>query len=229
MHETNTIERCEGGDMIRDWIYDDPTWLHIALGTLVGLALVMTYATQLAKYLFTALVLLLVAGLIALADWWVVTDRERIATAVHDMAEATRESDAARLLSWFDLEAVTLPPPPGRSAKRPRVVEATIKFLQQSLTATAIKQLVQRELEARRFEMVRISGLEIRILEQQRRAEATFRVLAAATPRDPGRGDRYGAGSGTLNLTLGFHEVAQGVWKVNAIDSQDEIIQQLRP
>ncbi|ADV64106.1 hypothetical protein Isop_3549 [Isosphaera pallida ATCC 43644] len=215
--------------MIRDWIYDDPTWLYVVLAALAGLALSLTYITQLAKYLYGALVLLLLAGLIALADWWVVTDRERITEAVHDMAEAARQSDAKRLLSWFDLEAVTLPPIPGRGSKRPQVVEATIQFLERPLTAAAMTRLIQRELEAHRFEMVRVSGLKVRILEQQRRAEARFRVLAAATPRQPGPSDRYGAGSGVLDLTLGFREVSQGVWKVDTVDSPDEAIQRLRP
>jgi hypothetical protein len=81
-----------------DWLIDEPSsayWIVAGAGVLF---LLVTVYTQRAVYLLGVIGAALVMALIALADYLVVTDRERVTLAVQAMVAAAEKQDADGIL-----------------------------------------------------------------------------------------------------------------------------------
>jgi hypothetical protein len=119
----------------------------------------------------------------------VVTDREKVESIVYDLADAIRKSDVERIMGHMDVDGDQ------RHA-------STVEVLGLRLKETATRLLMQRNLDAFAFDVVRISSLNTQVQPLAREAEASFRVFSAASAQAPGarrpRGARvaqFGAGS----------------------------------
>jgi hypothetical protein len=81
-----------------DWLVDEPSWAYWLPAGGGVVFLLVAVRTQRAVYLLGVVAMAAVMGLVALADYLVVTDRERVVGIVLEMVEAGRKQDAEGIL-----------------------------------------------------------------------------------------------------------------------------------
>lgn len=81
-----------------DWLVDDPSWAYWVPAGIGVLLLLATIYTQRAVYLLGVLVMAVVMVLVALTDYLVVTDRERVMHIVQEMVQAAQKQHAEGIL-----------------------------------------------------------------------------------------------------------------------------------
>lgn len=195
--------------MLTHFVFEDPWGVLGVLAVLTVLSLIALWMTQLTKYLWAAVGLIAFGVAVAGLDWYVVTDREKVEAIVEEMADAVRRSDPDGVIKHLDLD--------GDGANKPSVA-----ILGLSLKETAAKGLIVNALGAFEFDILRISGMDAKVLPYSRTAEANFQVFAAASTASPGAGGRMGIGSLNSNWSIGFHETEPGTWKVTSIATSGE-------
>ncbi|MCS7168586.1 MAG: hypothetical protein NZ914_13270 [Gemmatales bacterium] len=82
-----------------DWLVDEPTRAYWVPASVAILLLLLTAYTQRAVYLLGVLALAAVMGLVALADYLVVTDREHVVHLVQDIVAAAQQQHADGILN----------------------------------------------------------------------------------------------------------------------------------
>jgi len=172
------------------WLSENPWPLA---GTCLILAMIFLVAlriTQQGKFLIRALAALGAAGLILLVEWFWVTDRERIANVIYDMADAVKTGDIAR----FEAHLAEEFNPPGGGLAR-------------SAMRGAIQQMD--------FEFIRISKLRATAGDLTKRGKADFFAMAAWEPHD--RIPYKTVPPPGVGFSVGFIE-EDGEWKVSRIE-----------
>jgi hypothetical protein len=81
------------------WLVEDPTTVYFILGLAALACAVLFWVRQERKYLIGLGVVVGLAILVALLDYFVVTDYERMVARVKDIAEGIRKKDSARIVS----------------------------------------------------------------------------------------------------------------------------------
>lgn len=81
-----------------NWLVDESGWTYGITAGVGLLFLLATVYTRRGVYLLGVLVAAALLGLIALADYLVVTDRERVIRAAHEMIAAAQKQDADGIL-----------------------------------------------------------------------------------------------------------------------------------
>jgi hypothetical protein len=173
---------------------EDPTFLAVGLLLTAGAFLVALNVSQQGKYLIWAGVALGLAVTVVVIEWLWVTDNERIEHVVYDLRRSVLHSDVQGVLSHL---------------------APNVQYLQGdvALSEDTTRALVEANLGRARFDLVRITDLQISAGQQSRRGKAEFRVFT--------RGSLHGSATegapAVSTWSLGFEETAPGVWKVNRI------------
>ena len=175
---------------------EDPTYLAGGLLLVAGAFLVALNITQQGKYLVRAGIILGLALLVVVSEWFWVTDNERIEEVVYALRKAVLNSDAEGVLVQMCLMF---------SSCRPI----------QRFWEDATREMIRASLSHAAFEFVRISDLQISVGQQSRRGQAEFRVFTRGRLHSsPGVAELATA---VTTWSLGFQETAPGLWKVSRI------------
>jgi hypothetical protein len=175
---------------------EHPTYLVAALGLLAGAFLMALKVTQQAKYLFWALGTLgLILAVVVIEQVWV-TDNEHIERVVYNLRRAVLASDSEGVLAQLAPD---------------------VEYVQQGtiLSGEATRALIRTNLANAAFDFVHINDLQTSAGRQTRRGTAEFRVYAKGTLHTSLV--TYNVGTANSIWSLGFQEIAPGVWKVNRI------------
>lgn len=81
-----------------DWLVDEPSWAYWIPAAIGVLLLLATVYTQRAVFLLGVLGMAALMGLVALADYLVITDREQIIVIVKEMVAAGQQQHADGIL-----------------------------------------------------------------------------------------------------------------------------------
>jgi hypothetical protein len=178
------------------YLSEDSTLLAGLLLLAAGGFVVALRVTQQGKYLVRALIAAGLAAAVVMVEWLWVTDNERIERVVYGLRDAVANSDADRVLGYM--------------APDVQYVSGDL-----ALDDDATRGYIRANLERARFDIVRVSGLEVNAGEQSRRGTAKFHVFAKGT-MDTSLAT-VTIGTGDSLWSLGMRETEPGVWKVNRI------------
>lgn len=178
------------------YLSEDPTFLVGGLLLLAGAFAAALRVTQEGKYLVYATVALAVAlGVFVVERLWV-TDSERIEQVVYGLRDAVANSNVDGVLGYMARDVFYTR---GDVALNP---EETRGYIRETLGRV-------------KFEMVQVTGLEIKVGEQSRRGTANFRVFAKGS-MESSLG-QIPSGTSLTAWSLGLRETEPGDWKVYRI------------
>jgi hypothetical protein len=179
------------------YLSEDPTLLAGALLLAAGGFVAAMRVTQQGKYLIRALIAAGLAAVVVVIEWLWVTDNERIEQVVYGLRDAVANSDVDGVLGYMapDVQYVR-----GEMA----------------LDEQTTRDFIRANLERAKFDLVRVSGLQVNAAEQSRRGTAEFHVLSKGTLETATGTVPIGTRADSL-WSLGLRETVPGVWKVNRI------------
>ncbi len=178
------------------YLSEDPTYLIGGLLLAAGGFAAALRFTQEGKYLVYAAIATVLAMGVFVVEWVWVTDGERIEQVVYGLRDAVAKSDVNGVLGYLDRDVLYTR---GELSLRP---EETRAYIRETLGRA-------------HFDMVQVTGLEIKVAEQARRGTANFRVLVTGS-----LDSSVGTIGGRPVLTawsLGLREAEPSVWKVYRI------------
>ncbi len=178
------------------YLSEDPTFLVGGLLLVAGAFAAALRVTQEGKYLMYATVALVLAlGVLVVEQLWV-TDSERIEQVVYSLRNAVANSNVDGVLGHMTRDVLYTH---GDVALSP---EETRSYIRAALSRV-------------KFEMVQVTGLEIKVGEQSRRGTASFRVFAKGS-MDSSLGP-VPQGTSLTAWSLGLRETEPDVWMVYRI------------
>ena len=178
------------------FLSEDPTYPMAVLVFAAGAFLVALKVTQQAKYLFWALGMLGVAGVVLIVEYVWVTDAEKIEEVVYDLKNDVLAADVEGVLAHLT---------------------PNVEYGQGGayLSGEETRELIRINLSNAHFEFIHITNLSINAGSQTGRGTAEFQVYAKGTLRMPTAVLTVGTANSTWSL--GFEKDSQGVWQVNRI------------
>lgn len=200
------------------YLSEDPTYLAGGLGVVGAICLIALKVTQQGKYLLWAIGLFGAAALVVFVERAWVTDAERIEAVVVELVDATRRSDAEAVVALMTPDArVEIGGAADDQAGPVRrgIVQVVGHFAGKKITVEEVRS----KLSQIKFDFLNIGRLTAEVHGQNRRGTAEFRAYASGTHVGPDSPVAYNFATppaGT-DWSLGFREVAPGVWKIDRV------------
>jgi ketosteroid isomerase-like protein len=171
-------------------LFADDVWPLIWVLALVEIILIIAMvSTGRGKFLFWIAAVAAFAGILLIVEWFWVTARERVSSALDDMARAAREEDTDRLISHLSPQC---------------------HF--GGLNRSGIQQVAEATLRLVDLNKVSLGDRRIELLPSRREATASF--LAVAT----GKRSTTPFNSYPTRWRLTFQQSQAGEWKVVEIE-----------
>jgi hypothetical protein len=154
--------------------------------------------TQQGKFLFWALGLLVMAGVVFGVEHFWVTDAERVEAVVYDLAAAVQASNVDQIKAHLD-------------------EKVTIGTKDRTMDGSAPLRLVFMLLQNSHFDSVMISQLTTSVGRQSRVGKANFQAIATGAYNEGG--SEIPIAPMRTEWELSFREASPGVWKVTRIQA----------
>ncbi len=185
---------------ISRWFVDDIFPLLWFLAFAEVLLLIGAVGTQRGRYVIAMLLVGLCLPLLLGLDWFLITERERVADIVYDLAEAVEKEDVAGIARYLAPDCHY-----GRFDR------------------AGILALAQRSFDRYEVERVRIRRLEVSVSEGSRLAVADFFAIGVA------RDQTGSSGWQPTRWRLAFREIVPDHWMVTAVVRLPELPGQAAP
>jgi ketosteroid isomerase-like protein len=181
-----------------NFLTEDASYLLIGLGVAALGCLLALKVTQQGKFLFCALGLLVLAGVVFGFEHFWVTDAERVEKVVYDLASAVQASDVERIKIHLD-------------------EQVTIGTKDRTMDGSAPLRLIFSLLQNSHFDYVKVGQLTTSVGSQTKMGKAEFKATATGTYNE-GVAEIPIGSLGTV-WSLSFRETSPGVWKVTRIQA----------
>ncbi|MFM1801510.1 MAG: hypothetical protein RJA81_862 [Planctomycetota bacterium] len=189
-------------DFLERTFGENPLQLVLVLAVISAFFIVGFFITQNGRQLIRAGVILALAGMLLLIDYFWTTDREKLAQIVSQIATAVRNNDLQAVQTQLTADAIYTQPG----------ISTGVTF-----DSPLGKTLLREALDQVKFDFLNVRGLTVSAGKKTGRGKADFNVYCAGTWNPPLGGSAINFPPTSSSWSFGFRRMKDQSWKVDRI------------